>query len=295
VLYAPFGEVITEHNAYWHNGLLHDYMFNAKELDEESGMYYYEARYYAPPTFISRDPHFESYPTMSPYAYCANNPVKYIDPTGKDFDPVIDHKKKTITINAVYYTSNENRRELKGALRVWNRQSGKYKYEVGEGNNKETYKIKFNLKVSKEKFASRSEAREGFYQALTNKNNKANFFEGSSLRDPQKQGSVTNGKIIKLNPRTVTDRHRTLAHEIGHTLGLHEWSSGLMESGGYSKKISLFYIQEMFSTFGFGNYHNIDSKTTPIQSGHQDYENFWSERFENWDGGQGLENGRVVR
>jgi RHS repeat-associated protein len=59
-------------------------MFNAKELDEESGMYYYEARYYAPPSFISRDPHFESYPTMSPYAYCANNPVKYIDPTGMD-------------------------------------------------------------------------------------------------------------------------------------------------------------------------------------------------------------------
>jgi RHS repeat-associated protein len=58
-------------------------MFNAKELDEESGMYYYEARYYAPPTFISRDPLFEKYPFMSPYAYCANNPVKYIDPDGR--------------------------------------------------------------------------------------------------------------------------------------------------------------------------------------------------------------------
>jgi RHS repeat-associated protein len=82
VLYAPFGEVITEHNAYWHNGLLPDYMFNAKELDEESGMYYYEARYYNPPTFISRDPLFEEYPTMSPYAYCNNNPVVMIDPKG---------------------------------------------------------------------------------------------------------------------------------------------------------------------------------------------------------------------
>jgi RHS repeat-associated protein len=84
VLYAPFGEVITEHNAYWHNGLLPDYMFNAKELDEESGMYYYEARYYAPPTFISRDPLFEKYPTISPYAYCSNNPVNRIDPSGMD-------------------------------------------------------------------------------------------------------------------------------------------------------------------------------------------------------------------
>jgi RHS repeat-associated protein len=82
VLYAPFGEVITEHNAYWHNGLLPDYMFNAKELDEESGMYYYEARYYNPPIFISRDPMFEVRPYMSPYAYCSNSPINRIDPTG---------------------------------------------------------------------------------------------------------------------------------------------------------------------------------------------------------------------
>ena len=38
----------------------------------------------APPVFISRDPLFEKYPTFSPYAYCANNPVKFIDPTGME-------------------------------------------------------------------------------------------------------------------------------------------------------------------------------------------------------------------
>jgi RHS repeat-associated protein len=84
VFYAPFGEVISESNAYWHNGQIPDYLFNAKELDEESGMYYYSARYYAPPVFTSRDPLFEKYPTLSPYAYCGNNPVNAIDPTGKE-------------------------------------------------------------------------------------------------------------------------------------------------------------------------------------------------------------------
>jgi RHS repeat-associated protein len=84
ILYAPFGEVITEYNAYWHQGKTPDYMFNAKELDEENGMYYYEARYYNPPTFISRDPLFEKYPALSPYSYTANNPLKYIDPTGME-------------------------------------------------------------------------------------------------------------------------------------------------------------------------------------------------------------------
>jgi RHS repeat-associated protein len=86
VHYAPFGEVILEYDAYWHQGKIPDYMFNAKELDEENGMYYYEARYYNPPTFISRDPLFEKYPTLSPYNYCLNNPLRFIDPTGMSAD-----------------------------------------------------------------------------------------------------------------------------------------------------------------------------------------------------------------
>jgi RHS repeat-associated protein len=67
----------------WQNGTLPKYSFNAKELDEETGMYYYEARYYKPPVFTSRDPMFEKYFWMTPYAYCANNPVKYVDPSGE--------------------------------------------------------------------------------------------------------------------------------------------------------------------------------------------------------------------
>jgi len=83
-LYAPFGEITNEHNVGWQSGTLPKYSFNAKELDEETGMYYYEARYYAPPTFVSRDPLFEKYPTFSPYSYCVNNPVNVIDPTGME-------------------------------------------------------------------------------------------------------------------------------------------------------------------------------------------------------------------
>jgi len=60
-------------------------------LDEENNMYYYSARYYAPPTFISRDPMFEKYPSISPYTYCKNNPVKRIDPNGEN-DYEVDRK-----------------------------------------------------------------------------------------------------------------------------------------------------------------------------------------------------------
>ena len=84
-LYAPFGEITNEYNNSFGSSVLPKYSFNAKELDEETGMYYYEARYYAPPVFISRDPLFEKYPTFSPYAYCANNLVMFIDPDGRDW------------------------------------------------------------------------------------------------------------------------------------------------------------------------------------------------------------------
>jgi RHS repeat-associated protein len=105
VLYAPFGEVITEYNAYWNNDTIPRFLFNAKELDSESGMYYYSARYYNPPSFISRDPLFEKKPFMSPYAYCRNNPLIFIDPNGEDeyeFDKkgnlvnIIDNKNADI-------------------------------------------------------------------------------------------------------------------------------------------------------------------------------------------------------
>ena len=92
-LYAPLGEITTEYNINFGNNIIPKYSFNAKELDEETGMYYYEARYYAPPTITSRDPLFEKYFWMSPYAYCANNPVIYTDPTGLFGIPI--HKEIT--------------------------------------------------------------------------------------------------------------------------------------------------------------------------------------------------------
>ena len=93
-LYAPFGEITTEYNSTFGNDIIPKYSFNAKELDDETGMYYYEARYYKPPVFTSRDPMFEKYFWMSPYAYCANNPVKYVDPSGGKVEPAGEEEAK---------------------------------------------------------------------------------------------------------------------------------------------------------------------------------------------------------
>ena len=76
--YVPFGEVfIEERNNTWNT----PYLFNAKEFDEETGMYYYGARYYEPrlSLWMSVDRFTEKYPQLSAYCYCAENPIKFED------------------------------------------------------------------------------------------------------------------------------------------------------------------------------------------------------------------------
>ena len=99
--YVPFGEVfIEERNSIWNT----PYLFNAKEFDEETGLYYYGARYYDPrlSLWMSVDPisnydplnsenyldgehngGIYNYANLNSYIYCYQNPVKLVDPNGK--------------------------------------------------------------------------------------------------------------------------------------------------------------------------------------------------------------------
>ena len=60
------------------------FSFTGKEKDSESGYYYFGARYYQPTLSIwnSVDPMADKYPSLSPYNYCAWNPMKLVDPNG---------------------------------------------------------------------------------------------------------------------------------------------------------------------------------------------------------------------
>ncbi len=63
------------------------YKFNGKELDQETGYYYYGARYYDPQTalWFGTDPLAHKYPMNSPYVYCNGNPISRIDYNGMDW------------------------------------------------------------------------------------------------------------------------------------------------------------------------------------------------------------------
>ncbi len=70
------------------------YKYNGKELDRMHGLdwYDYGARWMDPVLcrFTTMDPLCEKYYDTSPYAYCANNPMKYIDPDGRLISPIYD-------------------------------------------------------------------------------------------------------------------------------------------------------------------------------------------------------------
>ena len=60
---------------------------NGKEKDYESGFHYYGARYYWSELltgWLSVDPMSDKYPSISQYNYCVWNPVKLVDPDGRD-------------------------------------------------------------------------------------------------------------------------------------------------------------------------------------------------------------------
>ena len=78
--YYPFGGVFAATNN------VQPYKYNGKEFDSKNGLNWYDygARHYdaALGRFVSVDPLAEKYLSTSPYGYCLNNPIMYIDPEG---------------------------------------------------------------------------------------------------------------------------------------------------------------------------------------------------------------------
>ena len=82
--YYPFGALFGEGV----QSSPQQYRFCGKELDSTSALnlYWFGSRLYDPLTarWTTQDPMSEKYYASSPYAYCQNDPVRFIDPDGSD-------------------------------------------------------------------------------------------------------------------------------------------------------------------------------------------------------------------
>ncbi len=113
--YYPFGGVFANTNN------VQPYKYNGKEFDSKKGLNWYDygarPRHYdaALGRFMTIDQTAEKYPEVSPYTYVDNNPIKFIDPDGKEKVIVLDpndRKNATLIKAANNYTDD-------GAIHVW--------------------------------------------------------------------------------------------------------------------------------------------------------------------------------
>jgi RHS repeat-associated protein len=108
------------------NGINEKYKYTGKEKDI-TGLYYFGARYYDPTTgrFITRDPVKGSImnpQTLNPYVYCLNNPMKYIDPDGRDhITPLLEDYVHDPLLSSVPIDTSTYRSTLLSIHRVQNR------------------------------------------------------------------------------------------------------------------------------------------------------------------------------
>ena len=81
--YLPYGELLVDEHS---SSEEMPYKFNGKQFDDETGLYYYGARYLNPVASVwyGVDPLAEKFPNIGAYVYCHGNPINMIDPDGKD-------------------------------------------------------------------------------------------------------------------------------------------------------------------------------------------------------------------
>ena len=229
--YVPFGEVfIEERNNTWNT----PYLFNAKEFDEETGMYYYGARYYEPrlSLWMSTDPMEEKYSWLSSYCYTSNNPIKYIDPTGRDYDEIVDGQ--SITLKAVIFVTRDSYNEAKASAEILNQQSGKWTYNFTskQGSLKEEHSLVVNFDVTVQLVEQgENEPSSAAIQREFNNASEKTFLNGFEVVPDDKlnknvNGSTSGGNYIQVKKsRKDTE---TGAHEIAHAMGVVHSSKGLM-------------------------------------------------------------------
>ncbi len=225
----------------WSEGLVpgwQPYKYNGKEFVEMHGYdtYDYGARgYYAAiGRFGTVDPLAEKYYWISPYAYCMNNPVKYVDLDGRDgmvtgtkYDPYV------ITANYYYQNGSLNKDQVEGlnsAVDTYNKSGGKNGVEIKNADGSTSY-VKYNLSAQgvddvdaarkTTAFETTSEDTRYYGNAVgtePNSGGKGNEYgSANSIRVDFNVANINVGVESGMNSSSL---YKGVAiHEIGHNLG----------------------------------------------------------------------------
>ena len=230
------------------------FTFSAKERDPETGLSYFGSRYYSSDLgiWLSVDPQSDKYASLSPYVYCADNPVKLVDPNGEDieiFTKIDEDGNKIITINfTAKIVNNSSHRFNKSKME-------KMKDEISAGiityfsGKYDDATVNVNVDI----ICNNEEKSDDFWK----EENRHSIFIVDKCSNPrwiaeaEECGSYMN---IRWNiGRGTNDNNlkRTAAHEFGHLLGLPDVNieGNLMKPGGTGVDVTWRQIQKAVSNY----------------------------------------------
>ena len=211
--------------------------FTGKERDSETGFSYFGARYYDSDIltgWLSVDPLADKYPSLSPYAYCAWNPVKLVDPDGRDVEIVKNDENKTVTIRANFYYNKEEIGKqadvfidgLKAALYSWSEdiRTALKDESLGAAGYSVNFEFKY-IECENPEFSAKSDV-DGIGNWVVNDNELPSTTSASvaNSRKLRVDFSINRGYSIESNSNFygVGQCQRTLKHEVGHFFGLYD-------------------------------------------------------------------------
>ena len=139
--YYAYGALMGESTG----GDLQDFKYNGKELDRLHGLdwFDYGARHYdgVIGSWPTMDPLAEKYYSISPYAYCENNPIKWIDNNGNEPGGYFKTKDEAAIDFGLYYNDNSIRINKEFASYIFeikdNYGNKGYSYSIASSGNKD--------------------------------------------------------------------------------------------------------------------------------------------------------------
>ena len=207
--YYPFGMPM---NAGLNTGF-QPWKFGGKEFDRTAGLdlYDFEARAYDPSTarFLRHDDLTEKYLPLSPYTYCANNPLLMVDPTGNDARICVEGNKITVTANIILTGANATDELAQAYSSDIQNTWGAVK---SVSYQDETYEVNWDITVR-----VMSENEEKDFNGVNNYMEVVDGDQKSNVKNTNTGQLRTEGRY-----GLSLENDNPMSHEFGHVLGLRD-------------------------------------------------------------------------